>query len=118
MKTLGTIVASVVLSLVIGSFFFGSVLNVGGPQIDNTNEVFKYGLRAGAAQTQVIDSSGNLVSSYKLGGGTQVTKFSCATATWNPGSVATSTITNATSTDVPLAGAVVGDICQDRKSVV
>ena len=43
---------------------------------------------------------------------TKETTFSCATASWNPGSLATSTITNATSVDIALPGAVVGDLCQ------
>ena len=46
--------------------------------------------------------------------GTALSKVYCATATWNPGSVASSGATQGgyvTSTDIALAGAVMGDTC-------
>lgn len=47
-------------------------------------------------------------------GGTEMTKYLCATVSWNPPSVASSgnPLTNATSTSITLTGAVLGDICK------
>lgn len=57
------------------------------------------------------DSDAISNSSLTIGGGTAITAYKCATATFNPGSLATSTITNATTTDIALTGAVTGDTC-------
>jgi len=44
-------------------------------------------------------------------GGVSRSNVGCATATFNPGSLSTSTIGNATTTDIALTGAVMGDTC-------
>ena len=51
--------------------------------------------------------------SFSIGGGTEITGYKCVTATWNPGSLASSSIDgiSATSTDIALTGAVAGDLC-------
>lgn len=41
----------------------------------------------------------------------EVTLSNCGTKTFNPGSIATSTLAAATSTDIALAGAALGDVC-------
>lgn len=41
----------------------------------------------------------------------EVTLNNCATATWNPGSIATSTLAAATSTSITLTGLALGDVC-------
>lgn len=51
-------------------------------------------------------------SQVQIGGGTAITSFSCNTASWNPLSIGTSSVNiAATSTDIALTGAVVGDTC-------
>ena len=52
------------------------------------------------------------MSSLTINSGTAITAYKCATATWNPPSVGTSTVNvAATSTDIALTGAVMGDTC-------
>ena len=51
-------------------------------------------------------------SGTTIGGGTLINKFSCATASWNPLALGTSTPNAAaTTTDIALTGAVAGDLC-------
>lgn len=107
--------------LALGWLLFGGT-SFGGTFDNVNNPVFRNGLRAGSSQTQVIDRSANLLTnvsstgasnfgSIAIDGGAAIAESNCATATWNPGSVSTSTITNATSTDIALSGAAMGDYC-------
>lgn len=60
--------------------------------------------------TTIINGSGVHLGTLGVAG-TDVTLGTCATATWNPGSVATNTLAAVTSTDIALSGAAVGDVC-------
>lgn len=76
-----------------------------GARVYNDNPVFSNGLRAGTSETQVIDSSGNwdgpiTASSLLVDSG-------CATATWNPGAVSSTTTA---ATTVTITGLAAGDI--------
>lgn len=115
---------AVVAGLALGWLFFSGGSPLGGTFNASSNPVFRFGLRAGNNQTQVIDSSGNLLTavsstaninagSFQLDGGSQLGEFTCATSSWNPGSLASSSVDgiSATSTDIALSGAAAGDLC-------
>lgn len=74
---------------------------------------FKTAAYPGGTETTRINSNGSTtISSLAIGGGTVINNYSCASVTWNPGSVATATPSAAeTSTDIALTGAVLGDTC-------
>lgn len=55
-------------------------------------------------------------STMTVGGGTAITEHACATATWNPASIATSTLAAVTSTTITLTGAAMGDTCEGALS--
>jgi hypothetical protein len=56
----------------------------------------------------------NFYSGFTNGGASYTirTAHNCATSSWNPGSLSTSTVGNATTTDIALTGAVVTDKCE------
>lgn len=91
--------------------------------------IFRNGVFQGApiATTTLLTTSGGITNSGALTqsatstftgqvtigtSGTAISAYKCATATWNPDSIGTSTVSGAaTSTDIALAGAVMGDTC-------
>ena len=122
-------IAILVIGLVAGMFMGSHMSSVslgaagfaGGPQFASDIAVLG-NIFTGASATQ-LTSNGTVVAavsstvstnSLTVGGGTAVTKRSCATATWNPGSVASSGAASGlyvTSTDIALPGTVAGDLC-------
>ncbi len=71
-------------------------------------ESFLRGLTFGTTRQGTLGSDGSLV----IGSGTTISKFKCATATWDPPTLGTSSVTlSATTTDIALSGAVAGDLC-------
>lgn len=85
----------------------GVISNLGG--LTNYDEI---GTTDGyeVDSTQVIDGSGNWVGSGTVtvgSGGTAITKYVCATATWNPGAMSSSTVA---STSLLLAGSALGNV--------
>ena len=90
----------------------GGVVGVG--QVQTNTFWFVNGLFAGTSQQWSVSSAGAITTTGGMtvgSSGTKVSNFQCATATWNPGALGTSTISNATSVDIALPGAVVGDLC-------
>jgi hypothetical protein len=82
-------------------------------------ESFLRGLTFGTTRQGTLASDGSLTvvgitnsSGTSIGSGTVIQKYKCATATWNPPSLGTSSVTlAATTTDILLTGAVAGDLC-------
>lgn len=101
-----TLLASLVSGLVVGLLFVGVLSLKGEQKLGGTTNLDSLEL-SGTLTSAGIVNSGTMT----VGGGTAISKYSCTTASWNPGSVATSTITNSTSSDIALSGAVVTDIC-------
>lgn len=109
----------VLAGLVVGVSFAPATSNVGG-LVHNIQEAFTEGATFGSTGQLTISNTGAISNSaaitatggITIGSGTAIDLVKCATATWNPGSVGTSTlIAAATSTDIALSGAVMGDTC-------
>lgn len=68
-----------------------------------------FGAQSGPTQYNAM----TFLAGFKTGSENYTTKtaHNCASATWNPGSIATSTITNSTSTDIALTGGLASDKC-------
>lgn len=106
--------------LVLGSVHFsgGTLLGATG-QTHYQVESFLRGLTFGTTRQGTLGSDGSLTvvgmtnsSGTTIGSGTLISKYKCVTATWNPGSLGTSSVTlAATTTDIALSGAVTGDLC-------
>lgn len=104
------IALSVIVALLVvgvGFLFFGGNGNLSasglGPnhyQADN----FLQGLFAGTAGQSKFSNTGVLTLGAS---GTGVTTYRCATSSWNPASVGSSTVAT---TSVPLTGSVLGDV--------
>ncbi len=99
------------------TFTATNVSSDGALTVDGTGAAMTIGPNAtaitiGSSSLNVL-FPGNVstTGSVAIGDGTAISKYSCATATWNPGSVATSTLAAVTSTNVALTGAVLGDLC-------
>lgn len=99
--------------VVVGGFFWlvggQSVHDVAGAGITrypNSGIVARY-LKVSTATPQTAGTDGT----FSIGGGTEIQKYACSSVTWNPGSLTTSTITNATSVDLAVSGVVLGDLC-------
>ncbi len=118
------IITSAVTGLLVVALLFGLAALVGntshifGAQVQNDLFYFTGGIKVGNSSQYAIDSSGNVTTSGKLtlgASGTALSTIKCATATYDPGSLAayvSSTVaTSVTSTDIALPGAVMGDIC-------
>ncbi|MDI6820935.1 MAG: hypothetical protein QMD65_02025 [Patescibacteria group bacterium] len=86
----------------------GFVLGVYGVKQSSLGGV--YYQQADFISASIKDLSTN---SLIIGAGTAQTRFFCNTATWNPGSIATSTLNGATvtSTNIALTGAQMGNGC-------
>lgn len=66
-------------------------------------------VRLGNATASFVEADGGFQITTS---GTLVTGYKCATSTWNPGSLTVATGTSpATTTDIALSGAALGDIC-------
>ncbi len=108
----------VLAGLVVGVSFAPATSNVGG-LVHNIQEQFSEGATFGSSGQFTISNTGAITNTaaitatggITIGSGTAIDLVKCATATWNPGSIATSTLAQATSTDIALSGAVLGDIC-------
>lgn len=74
---------------------------------------FTQGFYAGTTRQLSVDNAGNLTTSGTVTLNGETTLGNCATATWNPGSLASSSIDgiNETSTDIALSGSALGDVC-------
>ena len=71
-------------------------------------ESFLQGITFGTTRQGTLGNDGSVV----IGSGTTISKYKCATATWDPATLGTSTVTlAATTTDILLTGAVAGDLC-------
>jgi hypothetical protein len=99
-----------VIGFALASLPFGGH-NVGGVVVHNVSESFDAGIEVNG--TQRISSTGAFTPlSLKLPSGATLLEHGCNTATWNPPSLGTSSVTlAATSTDIVLTGAALGDIC-------
>ena len=101
---------AIVLSLLVG-FYIGSISAkrvLGGTTAATwtaanlvSNGTLDVAATATFSGATVLGSSGTAISNYK-----------CATGTWDPGSIGTSTLLFTTSTDIALTGAVMGDTCK------
>lgn len=83
------------------------VKNLGGT-VENFPVWFTSGIKMGTAGTTLFGSDGSIT----LNGGTALTNYKCATASWNPleaGGLGTSTST--ATTTIALTGAALGDVC-------
>lgn len=95
----------VLLGVVVGALgtatlLAGSSANLGVGTVHNTQETFDEGIAVDG--TEVISGTGQLT----IHGGTQIDKFLCGTATWNPGSVSSTT---AETTSVTISGLALND---------
>ncbi len=83
----------------------------------NASSLFTSGvtIRAALVATSTLDVTGLTTATGGIligSGGTAISNYKCATSTWDPGSLGTSTVAlAATSTDIAISGAVMGDTC-------
>lgn len=112
--------ALAVIALLVSVFAFYRVgtIQLGSAGIGQNHyqsENFLQGLYAGTTGQFQINNSGAITTSGGLtigSSGTAVTNYKCASATWDPPSLGTSTVAGAaTSTDIALSGAALGDEC-------
>ena len=112
-------VAAITTIVCLGAVFFVARL-VGNQSADNALGavlgITRYPNSGIAARYLKVSTTAGTASAgtdgtFSIGGGTEIDLYKCATATWNPGSIATSTLAAATSTDIALSGAVLGDLC-------
>lgn len=103
-----TIISLLVLNILIalGGYAFPVVVDKLGAEGDTnlTNLVLSGTMAVTGASTHTGASTFSSLITYG-------SSSACATSSWNPGSIATSTITNSTSTDIVLSGSVMGDFC-------
>lgn len=94
--------------LVVLALIVGTVLVLNRPSVSLRGMTNLNDLTVDSLTTGSVTNSG----AATIGGGTSISKYQCAMATWNPPSLATSTPNGAaTSTDIALSGAVLGDLC-------
>lgn len=108
---LGALTAIVLL----GVLYFvnpGNLLS-GTGQTHWQTESFMQGLSAGTSRQLTLSNVGALVTSASVTLNGETTLGNCGTATWNPGSLASSSVDgiSATSTDIVVTGAALGDSC-------
>ena len=117
----------VLLVVFAGVHFFsgGQLLGATGPT-HFQKESFLQGLSGGTNRQFNVTNSGSVTSrasiftsglmsavSWAINGGTTVTEHGCATSTWDPRSMGTSTVTLASATTtLALSGAALGDVCE------
>ena len=120
MSTLKTVVVAVITSVVVLGIAIVGARLVGNQSADGalgaSGGITRYPNGGIAARYLKLTTSAGTASAgtdgtFSVGGGTEIDLYNCATATWNPGSIATSTLAAATSTDIALSGAVLGDVC-------
>lgn len=105
---LGGLVVLAGLTLAPASSKLGGVVNEASYLVGDVYQ----GLRQTLAFRDGVLKAPVSTDSVTIGSGTAVTKYSCATATWNPPAIGTSSVAlAATSTDIALSGSVVGDTC-------
>lgn len=121
----GLAAVAVVAGLLLLAVLWGTPAENAGavPQsgrVENSWFFFTRGFSGGGTNQFVVDSSGNVsssasgnFSSVTLNNGSSSSRHVCTTATWNPGSLASSSVdgVSATSTDVALSGATTTDMC-------
>lgn len=108
------LVVVVILLLLFGNRGFSGVAVGGDTNFDSMDVSDGYKVDG----TSVINGNGVFVGAIngtqiQLDSGTTFGELNCATATWNPDPIATSTTDGAASvaTDIALSGAAMGDMC-------
>ena len=111
-------VAAITTIVVLGAVFFVARL-VGNQSADTlgaSGGITRFPNGGIAARYLKLTTSANTATAgtagtFSVGGGTEIDLYRCGTATWNPGSIATSTFAQATTTDIAITGAALGDVC-------